>query len=207
MCGFCERAYDVHTIQDRTRYGASSNDRSDTFVPLFPRQPVVVHAAVLNRNEHRQCEPADLGAQHVTISGLIEIAAGAILLSMIPARLGIYGYIPPLIVIIVGHALFQTANNTAVMEDIRPGQRGVVSGRLNLSRTLGLITGASVMGAVFAAASSTADITTAPPDAVANGMQITFALAAILVLVALIIALARYRRKLYGWVTAPTAGS
>ncbi len=126
---------------------------------------------------------------------------------MIPARLGIYGYIPPLIVIIVGHALFQTANNTAVMEDIRPGQRGVVSGRLNLSRTLGLITGASVMGAVFAAASSTADITTAPPDAVANGMQITFALAAILVLVALIIALARYRRKLYGWVTAPTAGS
>lgn len=93
------------------------------------------------------------------------------------------------------------------MEDIRPGQRGVIYGRLNLSRTLGLITGASVMGAVFAAASSTADFTTAPPVSVATGMRITFAVAAILVLVALTIALATYRRKLYGWVTAPTAGS
>jgi hypothetical protein len=46
-----------------------------------------------------------------------------------------------------------------VMTDIRPDQRGVVSGMLNLSRNLGLITGASVMGAVFAFASATNDVT------------------------------------------------
>ena len=80
---------------------------------------------------------------------------------MLPATLGIPGYIAPIVVITVGYALFQTANNTAVMTDIRPDQRGVISGMLNLSRNLGLVTGASVMGAVFALASATIDITTA----------------------------------------------
>jgi MFS family permease len=131
-----------------------------------------------------------LGAQRMTIVGLIGIAAGAFMLSMMPATLGIYGYIASLIIITVGYALFQPANNTAVMTDIRPDQRGVMSGLLNLSRNLGLITGASVMGAVFAAASSTVDITTAPPDAVATGMRVTFAVAAILIVVAITIAVA-----------------
>jgi hypothetical protein len=107
---------------------------------------------------------------------------------MMPAISGIPGYIAPLVVITVGYALFQTANNTAVMTDIRPDQRGVISGMLNLSRNLGLITGASVMGAVFALASATIDITTAPPEAVAAGMRITFAVAAILIVIALAIA-------------------
>jgi MFS family permease len=75
------------------------------------------------------------------------------------------------------------------MTDISPDQRGVISGMLNLSRNLGLITGASVMGAVFAWASATADLTTAQPEAVAAGMRITFAVAAGLIVVALAIAL------------------
>jgi hypothetical protein len=75
------------------------------------------------------------------------------------------------------------------MTDIRPDQRGVISGMLSLSRNLGLITGASVMGAVFAFASAASDITMAHPEAVANGMRITFAVAAILIVVALAIAL------------------
>ncbi len=58
---------------------------------------------------------------------------------------------------------------------------------LNLSRILGLITGTSVMGAVFAFASGTNDITTANPDAVAAGLRITFAVAAVLIMVALAI--------------------
>ena len=74
------------------------------------------------------------------------------------------------------------------MTDISPDQRGVMSGMLNLSRNLGLITGASMMGAVFALASATIDITTARPAAVASGLRITFAVAAILIVVALVIA-------------------
>ncbi len=128
------------------------------------------------------------GARRMTIIGLVGMAAGCFLLSITPATLGIPGYIAPIMVTTVGYALFQTANNTAVMTDIRPGQRGVISGMLNLARNLGLITGASVMGAVFALASVTGDLATARPAAVAAGMQITFAVAALLTVVALALA-------------------
>jgi EmrB/QacA subfamily drug resistance transporter len=143
------------------------------------------------------------GAQRMTIVGLVGIAAGSVMLSTIPARFGIPGYVAPLVVITVGYALFQTANNTAVMTDVPPDRRGVTSGMLNLSRNLGLITGASVMGAVFALASATVDITMARPEAVAAGMRITFAVAAVLIVVALVIAVGAYRRTWRNRVLAP----
>ena len=74
------------------------------------------------------------------------------------------------------------------MTDIRPDQRGVISGMLNLSRNFGLIICASVMRAVFAYASAPIDITTARLEAGATGMRIRFAVAAILIVVALAIA-------------------
>jgi MFS family permease len=129
-----------------------------------------------------------LGTQRTTIAGLIGIAAGSSILSLLPAASGIRGYVAPVVVITAGYALFQTANNTAVMRDVRPDQRGVISGLLNLSRNLGLITGASVMGAVFTFASGTINITMTPPAAVAHGMRITFAVAAGLIVAALAIA-------------------
>src|SRR6185503_7314099 len=60
------------------------------------------------------------GAQRMTIAGLIGMAAGSFILSMIPEAYGICGYIAPMVVITAGYALFQTANNTAVMTDSRP---------------------------------------------------------------------------------------
>jgi len=131
------------------------------------------------------------GARRSTLAGLVGMAAGCFALSMMPATFGVPGYIAPMVAITVGYALFQTANNTAVMADIadiRPDQRGVISGMLNLSRNLGLITGASVMGAVFAYASAAVDVSVAPAEAVATGMRATFAAAAILIVVALAIA-------------------
>jgi MFS family permease len=137
-----------------------------------------------------------LGAQRVTMVGLTGIAIGSSMLSIIPPTLGISGYVVPLAVITVGYALFQTANNTAVMTDIKPDQRGVISGMLNLSRNLGLVSGASVMGAVFALASATADITTAEPAAVAAGMRISFAISAMRIVGALALAVGTSRRDI-----------
>lgn len=134
------------------------------------------------------------GPQWVTIVGLIGMAAGSFLLSILPATLGISGYIAPMVIITAGYGLFQTANNTGVMNTISPDQRGVISGMLNLSRNLGRITGASLMGAVFAFASAAMDITMARPEAVATGMQTTFAVAGLLIIVALAIAVGTYRR-------------
>jgi MFS family permease len=131
-----------------------------------------------------------IGAGYMTMLGLIGIAAGSFMLSIIPTSFGIIGYIVPIVVITACYAMFQTANNTAVMKDVRPEQQGTISGMLNLSRNLGLITGTSVMGAVFSFGSRTNDITTAQAEAVASGMQITFVTAAGIIIVALAIVVA-----------------
>nr|WP_234717106.1 MFS transporter [Ensifer adhaerens] len=130
------------------------------------------------------------GARPVMMAGLAAIAAGAAPLSILPATLAIPGYLAPIAVVTAGYAFFQAANNTAVMAGIAADRRGVVSGMLNLSRNLGLVTGASVMGAVFALASAASDIATASPEAVASGMRVTFAVAAGLILLAIAVALA-----------------
>lgn len=131
-----------------------------------------------------------LGAGRITLTGLGAVASGCVLLAVLPTALGVIGYIAPLAVITFGFSLFQTANNTSVMAQVLPQDRGVVSGMLQLARNLGLITGASVMGAVFALGSASSDVTTAGPAAVAAGMRITFTAAAVLVVLALGIAVA-----------------
>jgi hypothetical protein len=124
----------------------------------------------------------------MTIIGLGAIATGSGSLAVFPLAFGILGYLGPIVVITTGYALFQTANNTAVMKDVASDRRGAISGMLNLSRNLGLITGASVMGAVFALASGTSEIAEASAGAVSGGTRTTFALAAVLIVVALAIA-------------------
>lgn len=98
---------------------------------------------------------------------------------------GLPGYIVAIVVLTPGYQLFQAANNAAVMAGIPAEERGVTSGLLNLSRNLGLITGASLMGAIFTLAIGTKDVTGASAPAVATGMHVTFAVAAILLLIAL----------------------
>ncbi len=139
------------------------------------------------------------GARRTTLAGLLAMALGASILPLMPTRFGVPGYVAPLIIITAGYALFQAANNTAVMANIGPTQRGVMSGMLNLSRNLGLITGASIMGAVFAFASGAGSAVAARPEAVAIGMRTTFALAAVLVFAALLIVAASEAPDTSGW--------
>jgi MFS family permease len=141
------------------------------------------------------------GGSPMIVTGLVGVMAGCVLLFLIPARFGVPGYLGPLAVLTGGYALFQTANNTAVMANVAPDQRGVTSGMLSLSRNLGLITGASVMGAVFALSSGTSEITAARPESIANGMRITFAVGAIVTALALAVtagARAAAGRALFG---------
>jgi MFS family permease len=131
------------------------------------------------------------GTQRVTAWGLAGILVGCVAVSVAPQSLGLAGYLIPVVVLTGHYALFQTANNAAVMGDVAAEQRGVMSGLLNLARNLGLITGASVMGAVFALASQATDVTRAIPEGVAFGTRVTFAVAAAIVCVALTIARGR----------------
>ncbi|WP_433260343.1 MFS transporter [Actinosynnema sp. CS-041913] len=121
------------------------------------------------------------GAPAMVVVGLGGIIGGAVVLSVMPTAAGVLGYVLPLVAVTACYALFQAANNTAVMKDVAPHRRGLVSGLLNLSRNLGLMTGASVMGTVFAFSAGTGDVTTAASAEVARGTHRTFAVAALLV--------------------------
>jgi MFS family permease len=129
------------------------------------------------------------GAGRMIEIGLIGMGGGASALAMARIEFGVAGYVAALVVVTTGYALFQAANNTAVMADVAQDRRGVVSGMLTLSRNLGLVTGASVMGAVFAFGSGATDVATAHPEAVLAGTRVTFAVAAVLSAAALAIAL------------------
>lgn len=118
------------------------------------------------------------GTSVVSMVGLFGIAGGSLLLSILPASMGIGGYVAAMVTITLGYSMFQTANNTAVMKSVSAEVRGVVSGVLNLSRNIGFITGASVMGALFAFAVGSDSIIEANSKAVAEGMHTTFAVAA-----------------------------
>ncbi len=120
-----------------------------------------------------------LGAQFMTIVGLMGMAAGSVSLFVMPASFG-YPRLPR-----PDHRhhrrLCAVPDRQQHGGDVRDRQRHAARRRfrlLNLSRNLGLITGASLMGAVFALAAANADISTATPEAVADGMRITFAVAA-----------------------------
>jgi MFS family permease len=127
------------------------------------------------------------GSGPMTVAGLLAMLAGCLLLSLMPLNLGVAGYIAPLIILTLGYAQFQAANNTAVMSEVLADRRGVVAGLLNLSRNLGLIAGASALGAVFAHVSG--DLATATPGSVGSGMQATFGVALALIGVGLFLAL------------------
>jgi MFS family permease len=147
-----------------------------------------------------------VGAGRVTLAGLAGMAVGTAILPLAAARFGVPGYMAALVVLTAGYAMFQAANNTAVMAAAQAGQQGVVSGLLGLSRHFGLVTGASVMGAVFAHGSGMSDLATAPPEAVASGLQATFAVAVALVLVAFAIVGASHVRSQPAARTRPRPG-
>lgn len=123
-----------------------------------------------------------LGSPRAMTAGLAGIGVGTLLLALMPLDFGLAGYVGPLMITTASYATFQAANNTAVMKGAAADRRGLVSGLLNLARNLGLITGATTMGAVFAAA--------AGPDGAAGsdmafGFRVTFLVAFGLMVLAL----------------------
>ena len=134
------------------------------------------------------------GAERMTVVGLVALGIGCACLSMTP-RIGVLGYVACIVIITLGYSAFQTANNTIVMMRADPDNRGVISGLLSLSRNLGLVTGASFMGAVFALGTGARAISVARPDAIIAGLQTTFAVAVVLIGIALAMAIAGRGRR------------
>ena len=130
-----------------------------------------------------------LGSRRVLVAGLLLLTTGTFAMAILPGWAGVAGYIMAVVVLTPGYQLFQAANNTAALADVRVDRRGTVSGLLNLSRNLGLIAGSTAMGALFAFGTGTADFTSAPGLAIAAGMQLTFVTAGGMMVVAILVAI------------------
>jgi EmrB/QacA subfamily drug resistance transporter len=114
-----------------------------------------------------------IGPSKMIVMGLLQIFLGAICFSLLPGMFGVAGYIISSAVLSPGYQMFQTANNSLVMIGSSNTQRGVISGILSLSRNIGLITGTSIMGAIF----------------FTRGMQMTFFAASAFALLALLLSI------------------
>lgn len=129
------------------------------------------------------------GSGRVLSLGLALLISGALLLAFLPNMIGVSGYVLAVLVLTPGYQLFQAANNTAILTDAPRERRGMVSGLLSLSRNIGLISGASLMGIVFASGVGTNNFAHAEASAIAAGMRLTFLLAGGMILIAIAIVL------------------
>ncbi len=130
-----------------------------------------------------------LGAKRVMLIGLVQTISGLLCLAFLPRYFGVGGYLIALILLTPAFQLFLAANNTAVLVDASKEQRGRISGLLGLSRNLGLMTGASAMPALFVVFLGTGDVSRAGITKIADAFSSTFAIAAALALITLLLAI------------------
>lgn len=135
------------------------------------------------------------GSRYIVAIGLIFLIIGSFMLAIVPKLMGLSGYIFPIIILTLGYQLFQAANNTMTLADVPKARQGVVSGLLSLSRNMGLIIGASVMGAIFSFGVGTIQFNQATALAIIDGMQFTFLCAGALMIVGLLISCVSFRRR------------
>ena len=136
------------------------------------------------------------GPKTITLAGLGEMAVAAVALALLPLWLGVAGYALALATLTPGFQLFQAANNTAVMARAAVDARGIAGALLSLSRNLGFITGASLMGTVFALAAGRGAVGAAAPEALGFAFRATFFLAAAMLAGAFVLGWRRARRPL-----------
>lgn len=134
-----------------------------------------------------------LGASRMSLIALSAAMSGACAFALASSGGGVAAYVGCLVVITSGYALFQAANNTFALKDAPADQRGVISGLLTLSRNLGLVTGASAMGGLYAIAFAAYRDSMQGAAASAAAMRITFLAGATLIGVAMLVLLAARR--------------
>jgi EmrB/QacA subfamily drug resistance transporter len=136
-----------------------------------------------------------IGERIVSIIGLVLLVFGCLAISTFDAELTVWGYILRVTPVALGVGIFQPSNQSAVMGSISPERLGIGSGLLFLSRTLGQITGLSLIGILFSILTYThtqvkspIDVTDAPVEALVFAMQMSFRLIAPILIAATIFA-------------------
>ena len=131
----------------------------------------------------------------IILIGLFILTLAAVCMTFLKVTYGLMGYLICLITMGVGYATFLSTNNTLTMINTLPQTRGSISGILNLSRNLGLLTGASLMSTIFASVSDITDIETANAYKVEAGLHAVYQLANVFLIAAITVQIIAIRRK------------
>jgi EmrB/QacA subfamily drug resistance transporter len=91
-----------------------------------------------------------VGTRPVSLIGLAAILGSYILISRLTVFTTPFQFILLTLPNGIGMAIFQSPNNTAIMAAAPRSRLGIANGMLSLSRTLGQLTGVSILGAFFA---------------------------------------------------------
>ncbi len=118
------------------------------------------------------------GSTRTLLAGLMLATAGLCGFAMLPAWLGVPGYVLALIVLTPGFQLFLAANNTAMMRAAADSHRGMLSGLLGLSRNLGFMAGASLLPMLFNAMLGERGVADSTRQTVEHAFSLTFLCAA-----------------------------
>ena len=130
-----------------------------------------------------------IGAQASLRAGLALAAAGLCGFALLPAAIGVPGYMLALVLVTPGFQLFMAGNNTAVMRAAPEAHKGLLSGLLGLSRNLGFMLGASLLPLLFAALLGAGGLDHSSRQAMGQAFATTFLATAGLCLLSLILAL------------------
>jgi EmrB/QacA subfamily drug resistance transporter len=91
-----------------------------------------------------------LGTRSITFVGLLILVLGYLRFVQLDEQATRFDLILLFLPIGIGMGVFQSPNNSAIMGAAPPGQLGVVSGLLAVTRTMGQTTGVAILNAVWA---------------------------------------------------------
>jgi MFS family permease len=141
-----------------------------------------------------------VGTRRVSLIGLFTVLASYLLISRLTVFTTVAYFIFLTLPNGIGMAIFQSPNNTAIMAAAPRHRSGVANGILSLSRTLGQLTGVSLLGAFFARRlqyyeGKAVDVTAAGNSAIVRALQDQAHFAAGLITVGMIFAIWQARRE------------
>lgn len=115
-----------------------------------------------------------IGVKKMMFFGLALMGTGVLCFAYLPVWFGIYGYIAALLIMTPGRQFFLNANHTYVMNSVNEQDKGLASGILNLTKNLGLMTGAALITTLFSALLHNTTVAEATSEQLAFALSTTF---------------------------------
>ncbi|WP_444946187.1 MFS transporter [Microbulbifer sp. VTAC004] len=125
-------------------------------------------------------------SRSIVIIGLFFLVLGSLGMANLQQVYGVAGYLVCSIAMAIGYGIYLSSNNTFTMNGASRKVKGSISGLLNLSRNLGLLTGASLMSVVFAKTSHLSYLSSFDSGLVVSGLNQVYLLALLFLVIAFI---------------------